>query len=518
MPPTLDPRRLRALLVSMCVALGLVVGATSSLSVAQPQLATALHASQTDLTWIVNAYVLVFAMLLLPAGIAADRYGRRPALLIGVVAFAAANLASATVSSPAEVIALRAAAGLGATAVMPATLSVLTDAFPEDRRQQAVAVWAAVTGAGALVGVLLAGVLLDVSSWRAIQAVYGAAAVAVLPAIAVLVPPSRNPRLHLDPPGALLSALGVAALAFGVIEAPDNGWGSAKVVVPLAGGVVALVAFVAAELRSADPLLDVRLFANRGLSAGALLVFLISTAAFAFFLLGPQWLQYHGHFSVLSTALRLLPFALGVGPASQLSPRLTERYGPRTVATVATFVMAGGFVGLAATAHAAYVGFVVSLVVFAAGFGAALTSGTSLIIDGLPPERRTVASALNDVTREVGGAAGGAIGSTLLLTAYRSHVQGLVGHLPVAVGAAVHAGAGEALVAAGHAGGRAAHIAGPVVVGFADGYQLAMAAAAVVLAVTAATIAVVAPKPPRSGSVVPDGRTHEAPGAVAPAR
>ncbi len=223
---------LRLLLLVMCTALALVIGAGSSLSLALPEIAEDTGATQTQLTWVINAYALVFAALLLPVGIAADRFGRRAALLAGLTLFAAASLASGFVSDPNALIALRGLAGVGAAAVMPATLSVLVDAYPEEQRSRAVAVWAGVSGAGALVGILLAGLLLETFWWGSVQVVYGVAAGFALFACAAIVPASRNADLALDLPGGLLSLGGLAGLVFAVIEGPERGWASAPVIVP----------------------------------------------------------------------------------------------------------------------------------------------------------------------------------------------------------------------------------------------------------------------------------------------
>jgi len=492
--PGPEQRRLRRLLGLMCVALALVVGATSSLSVAQPDIGRALGASQTQLTWVINSYALAFAALLLPAGIAADRYGRRPALAIGLVVFGAASLASGWAGGPSALIALRVVAGLGATLVMPATLSVLVDAFPAHRRSAAVATWAGVTGAGALVGVLLSGLLLHWFWWGSIQVAYGAAGLALVPLVLALVPATRNPDLRLDPPGAVLSAVGLAGVVYGVIEGPDRGWTSPSTLAALAVGVVALAGFVAVELTRSDPMLDVRLFRSRGLATGSLLVLLLSLAVFGFFLIGPQYLQVIRGSGTLGAAVRLLPFALGIGPTSQLSPRLTARFGARWTGSVGAGTMGAGLSLFALTANGPYWHFAVAIVVTAAGMGLALTAGTALIIDGLPADRRTLSSAVNDVTREVGGALGAAALGSLLVTAYHRHIAHALLGLPPSTAEAARTGIAGALAAAPGAGPHANTLAAAAKSAFTAGYRDAMLLGAAVLLLTAVITGLLAPQ------------------------
>src|SRR4051812_39686397 len=269
----LDTRLVRgglgSLLAVMCAALGLVIGAGSSLALAMPEIARATGATQTELTWVVNVYALVFAALLLPLGIAADRFGRRGALLLGLAVFAACSAWSGLVTDPTQLVILRALAGVGAAAVMPATLSVLVDAHPPERRATAIGVWAAVSGAGALLGLLLAGVLLEFAWGGRVAVAFGAVAAGVLlPALGV-GPPSRNPDLSLDPLGGLLALAGLGGLVYGVIEGPERGWTDAVTLTALIAGALVLAAFVGHELRSRHPMLDVRLFRDAGLSAGS---------------------------------------------------------------------------------------------------------------------------------------------------------------------------------------------------------------------------------------------------------
>lgn len=491
-PPS--PAGLRALLITMCSALALVIGAGSSLSLALPDIASDTGATQTQLTWVINAYALVFAALLLPIGFAADRWGRRPALLVGLTLFAVASLTSGLVSDPSMLIALRGLAGVGAAAVMPATLSVLVDAYPEGQRDRAVSVWAGVSGAGALVGILVAGLLLDSFWWGSVQVVYGVAAGLAVLACAAVVPASRNPDLVLDLPGGLLSLGALAGIVFAAIEGPERGWASAPVLSSAGVGVTLLALFVLRELTAPDPMLDVRLFRSPLLATGSALVFLQFFAAFGFFFLAPQWLQYVHLVDALEAALWLLPLAIGIGPASAAGPALLHRLGAGRLAGAGMTLMALAFAGFALQAEGEqplWV-FAATLVGFGFGFGLAITPGTTLIIGGLPADRRTLSAAVNDVTREVGGALGGAVAASVLLTVYADDLLiNLAGsRVPSPAIAAAEDGVAQALTISGDLGLSGSQLAGAAVDAFASGYGTALWVAAATL-LAGAVIAVV---------------------------
>ena len=477
----------------MCVALGVVVAANASLSVAQPDIARDLGASQTELTWVVNGYALTFAALLLPAGIAADKYGRRTALLLGLLVFGVASLISGWAGDPTTLILLRALAGVGATFVMPATLSVLVDTFPPDRRPFAVAVWSGVAGAGALLGILLTGLLLNAFWWGSVQVVYGVASLALIAPIAWVVRNTRDPALPLDVPGGVCAALGVGGLVYGVIEGPDQGWYATTTLTGLIGGVTALVVFVVFELRSPDPMLDVRVFRSRGLTAGSLLVMLMCVALFGFFLIGPQFLQYIMGYDTLEAALRMLPFALGIFPGSQLSPTLVARLGARWVSTMGAGCMGAGLLVLGEAADHGYAMYAAGLVVTAFGMGLALAAGTTLIIDGLPADRRTLSSAVNDVTREIGAAIGAAVFGSLLLTVYRDHVEPSLGGMPPEAADDARDGMGGALAVAPGTWPSSGALVPAADIGFTEGFQTSMQVGAGILFTTAVLCAVLAP-------------------------
>lgn len=482
---------LLALLVLMCTALALVIGANSSLSVALPDIAADLSASQTELSYVVNIYALVFAGLLLPLGLAADRYGRRPFLVAGLLVFGGASLASAFSGDPATLIALRGLAGMGAAAVMPATLSVLVDAYPPERRASGVSIWAGVSGAGAMLGILLSGVLLETFWWGSVQVAYGLAAVAVAAAAVRLVPASRNPGLAVDLRGGLLALVGLSRLVLGLLEGPERGWTAPITLAALAQGAAGLAAFVGHEMQTDDPMLDGRLFRSRGLSAGSALVFLQFFAAFGFFFLAPQFLQFVQGHDALGAALRLLPLVGGIAPASILGPRLLDRFGSRWVGSAGMLVMTGSFVLFGLVGDGPYWQFAVALVLLGLGFGTAITPGTQLIIDGLPADRRTLSAAVNDVTREVGGALGGAVAASVLVAVCGRDL--VTTGLPPQAAEQAGEGVAVALGIAERLGPQGAALADSARDAFTTGYQVAVLAAAGALLLGAVVAAVTAP-------------------------
>lgn len=490
-PRHAEPRGLLALLVTMCAALALVIGAASSLSLALPDLAEATGATQTELTWVVNVYALVFAALLLPVGIAADRWGRRQFLVAGLAVFAAASVTSGLVDQPELIIALRGLAGVGAAAVMPATLSVLVDAFPDDRRPQAVAIWAAVSGAGAMIGILISGLLVENFWWGSVQVVYGAAAAVVALVCLVNVPSSRNPELRMDPAGSVLSFAGLSALVYGLIEGPERGWTDPVTLIALAAGSVLLVGFVVHELRTRNPMLEVRLFRSAGLSTGSAMVFLQFFAAFGFFFLAPQWLQYVHRLEPLETALWLTSLTAGIGPAARFGPQLVARFGSAPVGAWGMAQMAVAFVmfALQKDGDTSLWMFALALVVLGFGFGLAINPGTTLIIDGLPEDRRTLAAAVNDVTREVGGALGSAVAASVLLAVYGDQVLSGVRGIPAPAAQASEEGVAQAVEAAGQLDqAQGAPLIRSAVEAFANGYAAAMWVGAATLLVGALVV------------------------------
>jgi MFS family permease len=338
-----DPRRRGAVLRVIVLSLMLVVSAVASLNVALPEIARDTGASQSELQWIVDAYALVFAALLLPAGAIGDRFGRRTVLAVGIGLFGAASLGALFSSSAGQLIGLRALMGVGAACIMPVTLSVITTVFPPEERGKAVGTWVGVAAGGAIVGLLASGVMLEFFSWQSIFALNVVLAAAALVGTLVVVPATRDahpPRL--DPVGALLSFAGLTALVFGIIEGSERGWTDALTAGSLVAGVLGLMAFVAWELRRDQPMLDPRNFLRRGFGAGSASLTIQFFAMFGFLFLALPYLQLVQGFSPLEAACALLPMAVVVMPLSRKAPAIAARAGVRVTGAIGLSLMATG--------------------------------------------------------------------------------------------------------------------------------------------------------------------------------
>ena len=431
-PAELTASRRRAVLGVLCLALMMVVAAVASLNVALPDLARDTGATQSELQWIVDAYALVFAGLLLPAGALGDRFGRKGILLIGLVVFGGASLAAIFVSDPATLIGLRAVIGVGAALVMPTTLSIITNVFPPEERGRAVGIWAGVAGAGAIIGLLLSGAILEWFSWPAVFAVNVVLAAVAFAAAIPIVPTSRSSqRVRLDPLGALLSSLGLFALVFAIIEAPQYGWLDPVTLIGLGVGALLLVAFVLFELARRDPMLDPRLFASRGFGIGSLSLTLQFFAQFGFLFIALQYLQFVLGYSPLEAGLSMLPMALMLMVISPRAPKLARRLGVRVVGGVGLALMGVGFlVFTTLEPDSSYWRFGLGALITGVGLALATAPATTAIVSSLPGHKQGVASAVNDLAREVGGAFGIAVLGTLLNAGYRNDVTPATADLP----------------------------------------------------------------------------------------
>jgi EmrB/QacA subfamily drug resistance transporter len=374
---------------------------------------------------VIDAYSVVFASLLLAAGAIGDRYGRRRALVAGLVLFGIASAVAMTTSSADELIALRGVLGVGAALVMPATLSTITSTFPPTERTRAVGVWAAVAGGSAVVGLIMSGLLLEVWSW---PSVFGLNLVLALVALAGTLRFVREsadagaPRVDLV--GAAIAIVALVALVYSVIEAPNVGWLAADTLARLAIGLAGLVAFVLVELRIEHPLLDPRIFRNRPLTAGSVSIFVQFFAFFGFTFVILQYLQLLRGDSPLLAAVSVLPLAATLMPIARLAPALVARTSARTVCASGLVLVAAGLAIISQlTASSSYALLAGGLVLLGAGMGAAMTPATAAITEALPPAQQGVGSALNDLSRELGGAIGIAVVGSVLANTYRDNLD-----------------------------------------------------------------------------------------------
>jgi EmrB/QacA subfamily drug resistance transporter len=502
-----DPRihsRRWFLLAMMCLSLVLVVMSVSGLVTAIPTMQEELHASASEIQWILDAYAIVFAGALLSAGALGDRFGRKRALLFGLVVFGVGAVIAGLSSTAGQVIAGRAVMGLGAAFVMPATLSIITTIFPPKERPQAIAVWAGFAGAGGALGPIVSGALLEGFWW-------GSAVLVNLPVVAltfvavwIFAPESRDDaRTPLDPVGALLSIAGLGALVFAIIQGGENGFTDASV---LGAGVVAvgtLFAFVQWERRTPHPMLPLSFFQNRRFSVASGVITLAFFVMFGFFFLVTQYLQFGRDYSPLEAGLALLPFPIAFIALSPRSARLMERFGAPRVMAAGLVIIAGAFAALSAISPTTP--YLANALVFAAlGAGMSLTAApaTSEIMSTVPLTKAGVGSAVNDTTRELGGALGIAIFGSIVNAAYRAGIDlsgiGLPSgarHLGEdSIGAA--AGIANAVPNGGVVHERAA-------TAFTDAFNLA-SAISIGLALLAAAAVLILSRPRREATIVDD--------------
>ncbi|HEX5014492.1 MAG TPA: MFS transporter [Candidatus Limnocylindrales bacterium] len=425
------------------------------MNVALPTLARELSATTSQLQWMVDAYVLVFAGLLLVAGALSDRYGRRPALLSGLAIFGVGSVASAFVTTADQLILARAFMGIGAALTMPATLSIITNVFPDHERPKAIAVWSAVSAIGIVIGPILGGWLVESFAWSSIFLVNVPVVLVGIAAVLAIVPESKADRTPgLDPVGAALSVGGLVALVYGIIEVPSQGWTDPLIVGALAAAAILLTAFVAWERRVAEPMLDIRLFRNMRFTAASLSVTLVMFSLMGVLFFLTQYMQGVLGLSAFDTGVRFIPLAIGIILSAPLGPLLTRIAGAK-VATAAGLVVTAGSLLLLSTVDVSSSDLLIQAVLAIAGFGMglAMTPATDAIMGALPKAQAGVGSAVNDTTREIGGALGVAVLGSIFSATFANEMSGVAAGLPADVAAVVRDSIGGALAVADQVGG-----------------------------------------------------------------
>ncbi len=515
-------------LAVLCLSLMLIVAGNSSLNVALPDIQTRLGSSSSSLQWIADVYGLVFAGLLLPAGALADRFGRKTALQGGLVLFAAAALVATFGSATWHLVAARAAMGVGAAFIMPGTLSILSNVFKDPaERRKAISIWAVFAGLGGALGTVVSGALLERYTWASTFLVNVPIAAAALVAGLWLVPNSSDPRdARLDPRGAVLAVAGLGSLLYGIIEAPVHGWASAETLAVLAASVALLAAFVWWELRCDHPMLDVRLFRNRSFAIGSSTITLQYMAMFGLYFALAQYLQFAHGYTALETALIALPIGLFAMIGAPVSARTVGRFGPRRVVGSGLLVSGTGLLVLGLTSSATVSVFVIIIAFCLVGLGNGQTTApsTTLIMGSVPRAKSGVGSAVNDLSREMGGALGIAVLGSVLSSIYRSDIADRLAALPVDVRDRANSSIVATLEAAEVSGrggeqGTAAFLVEQGKAAFGHAFGRTMLLAAAVIFVNAAIVwafqdrhrGAVAPDPvesfpaPADGSAVPVG-------------
>jgi EmrB/QacA subfamily drug resistance transporter len=509
----------------LCLPLLIVSLDNTVLNVVLPTLERKLHASTSELQWIVDAYVLVFAGLLLVCGSLADRIGRKRTFLAGLLAFAAGSTWASASGSVAMLIAARASMGIGAALIMPSTLSIITNMFRDGgERQRALGVWSGTSGAGIALGPIIGGLLLAHFWWGSVFLINVPIALIALACAVPLVPDSRNEHaLAPDAVGSVLSIVAMALVVWAIIEAPVRGWTSVRVISAGTAGVAALVAFTVWERRSAHPMLQLRFFRNRSFSGAVSSVGLVTFGLFGALFVLTQFLQLQLGYTPLQAGLRTLPAAGAIAVVAPLSTVLVRRLGIKLTVATGMVLIAVGLYGISgATPGTTYSGVVLGFILLGVGAGLVIPAATGSVMGSVPPAHTGVGSATNGTFLQVGGAFGVAVVGSLMSTRYQHRLIAALSahHLPAAVGHNASASLGAALAVAHRLGeGSGAALALSARSAFVSGMDLGLRVAAL-LAIAGAVLALLAlpsrvgqenPQShadPRGGHGVPGGSVH----------
>ena len=401
------------------------------MNVALPRMVVDLGATTSQLQWIVDSYTVVFAGLLLAAGALGDRFGRKGALQFGLAAFLGGSVLAALAGSATGVIAARAVMGMGGAFVMPATLSILTNAFADPaERAKAIGAWAGVSGIGVALGPIAGGYLLEHFSWSSIFWLNVPVVITALVVGQTILPTSKaHDGRRLDPVGSVVSIVALTAIVYSVIEAPAHGWLSTWTATRLVASIALVGLFVAWEVRHHTPMLDVRFFANPRFSAASVsITFAFFALAGAIFMV-TQYLQSVLGYSPLRAGVGILPAALALAVGGPLSAHVAHHLGARLTVTIGLALAAAGLVEQALFAERTFLPIAIGQALFGLGLGLAMAPATDSIMGSLPPERAGVGSAVNDTTREVGSALGVAVIGSVAGSVYANHIGATIARL-----------------------------------------------------------------------------------------
>jgi len=491
--PDVYARRWRILAV-LCLSLTIIMIANGSLNVALPTLAHDLHASTSSLQWMVDTYALVFAGLLFTAGTLGDRFGRKRALQAGLMLFLVGAAVAITASSASTLIVARGIMGVAAAFVMPSTLSILTNVFPAQERARAISIWAGVAAGGAALGPTVSGFLLEHFWWGSVFLINVPLILLAIVFGRRLVPSSKDPDDHpLDPAGALLSIVGIGLLVYAIIEAPGNGWASAHTAITFAAAAIALALFGLREITARHPMLDLRLFRDRRFSVASAGIGLSFFAMFGMFFLIAQYLQLVLGYTPLEAGLVMLPQPVVMMLMSPQAPKLVARFGVARSAPAGLIITGLGMVALATVGTASSLWNVyLALIPLAIGMSITMTPLTTLIMSSVPLGRAGVGSAMNDTTRELGGALGvavlGSVATSQFTSSLGSRGAQLAGRTPSGLADALErvrslpAASGQTLAALSRSA-------------FVDGLHVAALVGGIVLGTTAVAARFLLPQP-----------------------
>ncbi|MFE5330990.1 MFS transporter [Embleya sp. NPDC056575] len=406
----------RAVLIAMCACVLVAQSMVAAINLAIPQLAASrLHPSADSILWIVDAYVIVFAGLLIPAGALGDRYGRKGALLAGLGVFAAGAAVGALATNSATLIAGRGISGAGAALIMPATMSILMHVFPAERRPQAMASWTLAVGLGGLLGNVGGGLVQEYLPWQGLFWIMVPLALVLAAVVQWVTPRTETHPAALDPIGAALLIAGLVAVSYGIIEGPEFGWGSTHVIGGFALGGVLLLGFVLYALRARNPLLDPRVFKSAKLRAGVLGIGASFFGLFALFFINAQYLQYVKGYSAMRTGFAIVPLTVGMALAPKVAVKAQQRFGARPLVVLGLGLIGVGLLCVATVdARTPYAVYAAYLLILSAGMGLCAPALSFGVVSELPRHQAGLGSGLNTAAREIGAALGVAVFGTIL--------------------------------------------------------------------------------------------------------
>ncbi|WP_069811182.1 DHA2 family efflux MFS transporter permease subunit [Streptomyces sp. TP-A0874] len=496
---------LSALVLSLLV-IGLDI---TILNVALPTLATDLGATNQDLQWIADSYTLVFAGLLLPAGVLGDRFGRKKLIIIGLLVFGAASALCAWSPGAAELIWARGLLGVGAAIVTPLSLSILPAMFPKEERGKAIAIWSTGTVIGLPLGPILGGYLLEHYWWGSVFLINVPVLVVGVLCAAVLLPESRDEtRPRVDLVGGVLSTVGLCSLLYGIIEGADRGWGDGVILGSITVGLLFLVAFVLWEQRAREALIDLALFWNRNFSVATIVLTVLSFVLYGILFVTPQYLQVVLGTSALGTGVRLLPLVLAYMVGAGVSDALVKLVGVRWVLVGGLGVLGVGMAVMAGiSSDSGYTYAALSFVVLGLGLGISLPPSVDLVMDALPADQTGRGTALTTALRQVGGALGIAVLGSMLASTYSSGVREVVSGMPAEVRGPVEDSVAAAAAVADKMGAAGEPLRSVAYKAFTDGMESLSLACSTMAFLGALTVFVLLSE--KSGSEAEASRAEE---------
>ncbi len=492
--PTIDPRvhaRRWAILAVLSLSLVIIGLDNTVLNVALPTLQRTFDASASELQWMVDAYVLVFAGLLLTMGALGDRFGRALALQLGLAIFAVSSVAATFSTEAVHLIAARVAMGIGGALIMPSTLSIISNVFPREERAKAITIWAGVSGLGVGLGPLIGGILIENFSWGAVFLVNVPIALTALVLGVILVPESRDPsQARLDLPGAVLSIGAVGALVYAIIEAPGTGWTDPLILGSFALAAILAAAFAWRETHTDEPMLDLALFRNARFSAGAGAIALTFFALFGVIFGLTQYLQFVLGKTALEAGALMLTLAVGIPVGARISLQAARHAGTNRILGAALLGIAAILLSITRWTTATEPWVVsVTLFVLALCLANVMAPATAAVMGAVPEEKAGVGSAMNDLLRQLGGALGVAIIGSVMNTVYRDRMADALGGLPAQAASAAGDSVGAAVAIAGQVGGTAgAALAATARAAFVDALGPAVVVAAAIAVIAAVVI------------------------------